>query len=110
MYALLLLSTSGFITCVPLFFMHIVCAISALLLQLTSVSTNPPSSLVICDSSSGFAPSQKSCVLQSIVKNKLRVAFLDYPFTTQNNPAIQKAAQLGIAYSCDDSTLAVPEW
>ena len=48
--------------------------------------------------------------MQEVAKRKLRVAFMDYPYTTANSAAVQKAAQLGIPYSCDDAALAVPEW
>ena len=80
------------------------------LVQLALASAMSPNSSEMCESATGFAPNPNSCVLHNIVKNKLRVVFMDYPYTTQNNPAVQKAAQLGIQYSCDDIALAVPEW
>ena len=36
--------------------------------------------------------------------------FMDQPFTTSNPAARKAAAKKGIEYSCDDPSLAVPEW
>ena len=81
-----------------------------ILLHLILVSTNSMNSSEPCNKLSGFAPNPNSCLMQEVAKRKLRVAFMDYPYTTANSAAVQKAAQLGIPYSCDDPALAVPEW
>ena len=61
----------------------------------------------------GFS-SRKSCTMEKMRSTKLRVAYLDKQYVTQNFPAIEKAKALGIPYvfgrTCDRADTAIPEW
>jgi hypothetical protein len=61
----------------------------------------------------GFA-SPNGCTRLKMRSNRLRVAYLDKQFVTQNNPAIEKAKSLGRQYSfgqtCEQAATALPEW
>ncbi len=61
----------------------------------------------------GFA-ARKSCTTEKMRSNKLRVAYLDKQYVTQNFPAIEKAKARGIQYTfgrtCDRADTAMPEW
>ena len=50
-----------------------------------------------------------ACILETLASNPLRVVFLDKQYVTSNLPARNKAAALGIPYSCDNKN-ALPEW
>jgi hypothetical protein len=73
------------------------------------------SDLDVCESEAvgGFA-SPNGCIKLKMRSNRLRVAFLDVEYVTQNNPAIEKAKMLGLQYSfgqtCEQESTALSEW